>query len=216
MSHVRLFSNRAPMLSALTAALCLWGCSTDTSPTRSNGAAGQAASIAASEFEPVAFSGAPSGAPAAKAAGTGSRVHELISAEQGGQLLLDWEAKNDDGVTGAKVKVEVTILPDALEKDRMISIRLIDPDYAMVTVALDFGTHVTDFKIPAEVELDAEGLDLSSYSSEDEIDLYWYDRTSKTWSPVRYEFKEVDLDQGTVRGLWYFDHFSRYAMGRGR
>ena len=219
MSKVRVFSNRIPMLSALTAALCLWGCSTDTSPTASNGV--EDASIAASEFEPVAFGGIPSGVAAAKApAGTGIAVSELISAKKGGRLVLDWPAKKDK-VRGAKkdkvkIKVEIKILPGALEKDTMISITLANLSHAIVSVDLEFGTSATQFKIPAEVKLHMAGLDLSGYSDEDEINLFWHDPTSQSWFPVRYGYKKVDLKKGKVQGVWFLDHFSRFALGRGR
>ena len=50
-------------------------------------------------------------------------VTELISPEQGGQLLLDWKTKGRNGVTGPKVKVEVKIFPGALDEDTLVAVQ---------------------------------------------------------------------------------------------
>lgn len=213
MSRFALPRTRAPLF-CVGVALCLWSCAPDTSPTVSDEVR-SAETIPASEFTPVAFGGVEPEV-SGKAAGTGS-VQELISAEQGGQVLLDWEIKDQDGVTGSKVKVEVKILPGALTEDTIVSIALENPAYAMLAVDLEFAAHGTRFLVPAEVKLDLEGLDLlSEYDSEDEIDLYWYDPAADSWHPVPCDYKVVELDQGKAQGIWYFDHFSRYGLGGGR
>jgi hypothetical protein len=173
---------------------------------------GKVAGIPPTVFKPVSFRlSSLNNLQAAKLAPV--IVQKWISAEQGGQLLLDWEAKDENGVTGSKVKVEVKILPGALERDAMISIRLANPAYAMVTVDLAFGTHGTRFRMPAEVKLDLQGLDLSGYKSADAIDLFWYDPSSQSWFPVPKVYKQVELTQGKVQGIWLFEHFSTYSLG---
>ena len=165
-----------------------------------------------SEFQPIAFRSA--GRKGIWSAKTDPIVvTELIRAEDGGQLLLDWESQEENGNTGTKVKVEVKVLPDALEEDTEISIGLLNPAYAMLNVDLEFREHGTQFLIPAEVKLDLVGLDLSGYDDEEALDLYWYNPEDDTWYPVPYQFKKVELDLGKVQGIWYFEHFSRYAWG---
>ncbi len=80
--------------------------------------------------------------------------------------------------------------------------------------AVAFGDHGTNFNVPAEIKLDLEGLDLSGYG-EDEIDLYGFDRDTDTWFLVPRNYKVIELDQGKIQGIWYFDHFSRYSLGGG-
>lgn len=145
-------------------------------------------------------------------------VTELIGSEQGGQLVLDWEIKDENGVTGAKIKAEVKIFSDALDEDTEISISLLNPAYEMMQANLEFGAHGTQFRIPAEVKLDLEGLDLSGYSAGDALNFYWYDPDTDAWYPVprdEDQFK-VEPDQGKVYGIWYFEHFSRYGLRRSR
>lgn len=168
--------------------------------------------IPASQFEPLRFRGA---LQAAKVTTDAVVVKKLISAKQGGQLLLDWEIKDEHGVTGSKIKVEVKILPKALSQDTEISISLENPAYAMVRVDFTFGPEGTQFNKSAEVKMDLEGLDLSSYDDPDAIGCYWYDPDSGSWFPVLWQYKEVDLTQGKVEGLWYFEHFSVYSLSGG-
>ena len=201
------------------------GCSSDTS-TRSGDDTAVRTGVPPSEFEPLAFrTGEPGSAPAGKILGTGSSVTARISAEQGGQLLLDWEKKNSEGVTGVKVKVEVKFHPGALDEDRDVTISLVNPAYAMLNVELEFGNHGTRFKIPAEVKLDIEGLDLKGAAGVDGssgdagyvFDFYWFDPAEKAWFavPKDEDQYEVDLKDGKIKGIWYFDHFSRYSLSRG-
>ena len=186
-------------------------------PVQEGSTSGEVAGIPDSHFKPISFRPSSSQGPAAtKPAHTESNprtVRELISAGQGGQLLLDWEIKDENGVTGSKVKAEVKVFPRALKENTWISIGLVDPAYAMVGVDLEFGTHGTRFRIPAEVKLDIEGLDLSGYTDPDAVDFYWHDQDTNTWVPVPYDFKEVELDQGKIQGIWYFEHFSLYSLG---
>lgn len=48
--------------------------------------------------------------------------------------MLDWEIKDEDGVTGSKVKTEVKIFSGALDEDAEITISLMNPAYAMVSI----------------------------------------------------------------------------------
>lgn len=210
------------------------GCGPDTSPSSSgaelDGVA--VAGIPASEFEPLSFRTLSPDATAAKLAddddGEGNdgdyeepkprSVTELISAEEGGQLLLDWEIKDEDGVTGSKIKAEIKIFSGALDSDAQISIGLLNLSYAMVGIDLEFGEHGSQFSIPAELSLDMAGLDLSGYSAGDALEFYWYDPVTDAWFPVpRDEDKfEVNLQEGKIKGIWYLSHFSRYSMSGGR
>ena len=210
----------------------LFSCSPDTSPSNSAELErGGVTGIPADQFKPLSFrdlSPDPSAAKLPSRLKDGDDqeyeesapciVTELISAEQGGQLLLDWEIKDEDGVTGSKVKAEIKIFPGALDEDTEIAIGLLNPAYAMVFVDLEFGEHGTQFQIPAELTLDLEGLDLPAYSNDDLLNLYWYDPLSDAWFPVpRDEDKfEVKLEKGTIQGIWYLSHFSRYSLSGGR
>ena len=216
-SH-RIAKFRFPLL--LGCAVLLGGCGypsgeAPTSPRQASSevlSIAQPAGISAADFRPIAFR-RPSRdtGPARKPA----FIKKVISAKQGGQLLLDWESKDQNGVTGTKVKAEVKILPGGLEQDTEISIYLDNAEHVMITVNLEFGKHGTAFLIPAEVKLDIWGLDFSGYGPTDVIDLYWYDPDAETWFPVPKEFKKVNRSQGKVEGIWYFEHFSRYSLSGG-
>ena len=218
------------------------GCGPDTS--LSSGAEPDMSAIAgipASEFEPLSFRGLSRDATAPNVAADDDdgddddgddddgddddyeeprprTVTEFISAEQGGQLLLDWEIKDEDGVTGSKVKAEIKIFPGALGEDAEITIGLLNPAYAMVGVDLEFGEHGSQFSVPAELSLDLTGLDLSAYETGDAFDFYWYDPGTDAWFPVPRDENtfEVKLEEGQIKGTWYLSHFSRYSMSGGR
>lgn len=164
------------------------------------------------QFAPLLFRGA---SPAAKVATESVEVKKLISAKKGGRLLLDWKSKGENSAADTRVKVEVKILPGALDQDTEISINLENPAYAMVRVDFTFGPHDTHFNIPAQVKMDFAGLDLSGYDDPEAIDCYWYNPDTGSWFPVPWEYKVVDLAQGTVEGLWYFEHFSTYSLSGG-
>lgn len=210
----------APATSALLLGLFLMtSCGTDTSPISADSETGPVGGIPDNQFEPIAFGGS-SADPFAAAKQTDKKikpitVRELITQANGGQLLLDWESKDEIGATGSKIKAEVKIFPDALDHHTMISISLLNPVYAMLSVDLEFGAHGTQFHIPAEVMLDLEGMDLSGYGEGDTLNFYWYDPDTDAWYPVprdEDQFK-MELDQGKVYGIWYFAHFSRYSLG---
>jgi len=225
-----------PLLLILLVGIGLTGCSPDSSPSNSGadpygtGVVG----IPADQFKPLSFRDLSPDATAAKIAEDDQgddqgdvpeyeepkprTVTEFISAEQGGQLLLDWEIKDEDGVTGSKIKAELKIFADALDEDAEITIGLLNPAYAMVGVDLEFGEHGTSFRIPAELSLDLEGLDLSDFNKSSTLDFYFYDPLSDAWFPVpRDEDKfEVELKKGSIKGIWYLPHFSRYSLSGGR
>lgn len=165
--------------------------------------------IPASKFKPIRFLGSPKVGSLTKGLDPGPYVEALITALQGGRLTLDWENKDANGVTVSKIIANITISPNALERDTNISINLPNPAY----VDLEFGESGTQFRIPAVVKLDMEGLNLSGYSNADEIDLYWYDLATNSWVLVPKDYKEVHLLLGKVTGVWHFDHFSRYSLG---
>ena len=187
----------------------------------------QQGAIPASQFEPVSFrqDASPSQVRAARRVKGKKKydepkpreVSELIHADQGGQLLLDWEIKNSKGVTGSKVKAEVKVFSGALDNDTEVSIGLTNPTYRIANVELEFGAHGTQFHIPAEVSLDMEGLDLSNFDPST-LNFYWYDPDTDAYDPVPGDDDhfEYDLEQGKIKGIWYFPHFSRYSLGGGR
>ena len=131
---------------------------------------------------------------------------------------------DETGGSGASVKVTVTIPPASLDEDTAITIELIDPTRAMLRVDLAFGQHGTHFKIPAEVKLDMKGLNLpgggGGGGGDDDgyvIDFYWFDPDTQIWYVVPKNEKKysVDYEQGRVKGIWYFSHFSRYSLSQG-
>lgn len=230
MSNVtRFFSAPSPILLILFMGLGFGvsGCGLDASSDSADLESGPAAGIPTSEFEPVSFRALAPDDPGFWREKTATAkydepkprtVTESISAEGGGQLLLDWEIKDENGVTGSKVKAEIKIFPGALEEDAKITIGLLNPTYAMVSVELEFGDHGTQFHIPAEVSLDMEGLDLSGYDDGDTLDFYWRDPVTDAWFPVPRDEDhfEFDRNQGKIKGIWFFKHFSRYSLSKGR
>ena len=197
----------------------LAGCAIDCAPSAPGA---QSSSIPDSEFRPIGFQTAQSDplAPVGKAADDDDGESDdddsdrfatkWITADKGGSVKLNW--KNEEGIT---VKVTLKVLRGALDEDSQVTIGLLNPNVAMIGVDLEFGQHGTQFRIPAEVELDLKQLDLSGYAETDKLDLFWYDPVSDAWFPVRRDERKfsIDLKKGRVKGVWFFDHFSRYSLG---
>lgn len=192
------------------------GCGTEHSPVVST--VERDGGIPNSEFQPIAFLPLAPAGKLAQGEESGSRSVTDVIGTDGGQLKLDWAIKSDDGNDETKVIAEIKIFAGALDEAFQISISLLNAAYAMVSVDLEFGNHGTQFNIPAEVTLDLQGLDLSGHADPEAINFYWYDPDTDAWYPVprdEDQFK-VEVDGGKVWGIWYFEHFSRYSLSKGR
>jgi len=146
-------------------------------------------------------------------------VEELITKKDGGQLKLDYEAKDHAGNTACKVQIDLKIEAGALKKDSMISISLLEAGMFMTNVDVVFGQHGIRFRKPAYLVIDAQYLDLSGIEDPDEVGFYSYNQKEDLWYEIPTEELKVELADPSNQKLLvkaWLDHFSRYALGRSR
>ena len=220
MIHVHL-RTRFPVMSrvllSLLVAAAVGSCSMDRATNTDSGPA----DLSGDATGPIEYRTAPtlqegsSSLPAGKQARREilTTASALISAEKGGRVKLHWHREGGD--TRSQVDVTVTVKPGALDEDTDVFIALVNSETVQLRLDLAFGQHGTRFKIPAVVEVAAMGLVLDDKNAW--VDFYWFDPATEIWTAVPRNEKKfhINYQTGSVRGVWYFSHFSRYSLSGG-
>jgi hypothetical protein len=120
-----------------------------------------------------------------------------------------------DEVTNEKVSsltLKLKVLKNAVSGPVNITLA-IDP--ATNAVTANFAPHGTVFAKPAQLDVDASGLDLTGFNNNDLIDLYYYD---EGWQDaMAYRRFRMNVNSGTIQATdIQIPHFSIYAFGRRR
>jgi len=123
-----------------------------------------------------------------------------VTVQNGGELNLDY-----DGDNGPECKL--TILPGAIDEDRMLSMSIDDSIFAIT-----FGPHGIIFSEPALLDIHATGLDLSNVDP-NTIDIYYDNTDTGTWERMERDTVIVNVMEGDVIVKnARIPHFSRYAL----
>jgi hypothetical protein len=138
----------------------------------------------------------------------GSSSTALITSRYGGRVRVDYSYFS---IFGKKVNVSATftVPPGAIDKDTYVTMS-IDDKY----IGLKFKPGGLKFKVPAELDLSASGLDLSALPFGKSVSLYYVDLLSGTFEKVHTSGVSAGKFQGTVVcNNAQINHFSRYAFG---
>jgi hypothetical protein len=139
---------------------------------------------------------------------TGSSSTSLITSRYGGRVRLAYSYFSK---LGKRVTVSAMLIvpPGAIDNDTYVTMSL-DDNY----VGLKFKPEGLKFKVPAELNFSAMGLDLSMVPFGESISLYYVNLFTSTFEEVNALSVSSSKSQGTI--VCYdaqISHFSRYAFG---
>jgi hypothetical protein len=138
----------------------------------------------------------------------GSSSTGLITSRYGGRVRVDYSYFS---IFGKRVSVSATLTvpPGAVDKDTYVTMSL-DDKY----IGLKFKPGGLKFKVPAELDVSASGLNLSSVPFGKSVSLYYVDLFGSTFEKVHASGVSASKFQGTiVCSNAQINHFSRYAFG---
>jgi hypothetical protein len=140
--------------------------------------------------------------------GPGSSSTGLITSRYGGRVRVDYSYSS---VIGKRVSVSATftVPPGAIDKDTYVTVSL-DDKY----IGLKFKPGGLKFKVPAELDFSASGLDLSALPFGKSVSLYYVNLLTSTFEKVNASGVSASKFQGTIMcNNAQINHFSRYAFG---
>jgi hypothetical protein len=138
----------------------------------------------------------------------GSSSTGLITSRYGGRVRVNYSYFS---IFGKRVSVSATftVPPGAVDQDTYVTMSL-DDKY----VGLKFKPGGLKFKVPAELDFSASGLDLSSLPFGKSVSLYYLNFLGGTFEKVNTSGVSASKFQGTlVCNNAQINHFSRYAFG---
>ncbi len=130
---------------------------------------------------------------------------ELINGEKGGEVKLDGKYKLPDG-RKINYKSKLKFARGAFEGDKEIT-NTLRTKFAVA----QFLPHVDQFNIPAEYDLELEGLDL--FGVDPNNVMFVYENPNGDLECVQFEKMEVDIEKGKLKieGA-LLPHFSRFGF----
>lgn len=135
---------------------------------------------------------------------------EFIERKKGGTLHLKY--KTDD----LKIDIKLKIHKDSIQDDSKFLMN-IDSEQFLANLDVVFGPHGTQFSIPADLNIEVEGLDLSELNSEETIDVYYDNQEAGQWEKMVSEDIKIDFKKGKIKiKKAKLPHFSRYAVAWSR
>lgn len=141
------------------------------------------------------------------ACGMEIRVEGEVTPKRAAQLKLHYER---DPV---EVQVRLHVPAHAVSQPAVWSLSLY-PDIFVTEIGFVFGPGGLEFLRPAKLSIDASGLDLSGIDPES-LGLYRCD-DSGHWELIEaihlYVYPGGRRGPSQIRGLWWIEHFSRYAL----
>jgi hypothetical protein len=138
----------------------------------------------------------------------GSSSTALITSRYGGRVRVNYSYSS---VFGKRVSVSATftVPPGSIDKDTYVTMSL-DSKY----IGLKFKPGGLKFKVPAELDFSASGLDLSALPFGKSVSLYYVDLLTSAFEKVKASGVSAGKFQGTiVCNNAQINHFSRYAFG---
>jgi hypothetical protein len=138
----------------------------------------------------------------------GSSSTGLISSRYGGRVRVDYSYFS---IFGKRVSVSATftVPPGAVDQDTYVTMSL-DDKY----IGMKFKPGGLKFKVPAELDFSASGLDLLSLPFGKSVSLYYVNLFGGTFEKVNTSGVSAGKFQGTiVCNNAQINHFSRYAFG---
>lgn len=133
----------------------------------------------------------------------GIYVEGEVTPERAATLELDYEWE------GGEIEIRLHVPAHAVSKPATWSLTLY-PNSFVTEVSFVGGPAGLEFLRPAKLRIEAEGLDLSGINPES-VGLYYYNDQG-FWELIEPIALKVEIDEGEIRGLWWLDHFSRYAL----
>jgi hypothetical protein len=131
-----------------------------------------------------------------------------VTQKNGGELKLDYK-ENVEGKFELHVKLKFEKGTVSNDFDASLSM---DANYLMNNVNLEFGPHGSYFIRPAKLEIVVRGMDLSGFTDNDKIYLYYED--SGQWTQMQGDVK-ISVNEGKLECKnGELPHFSRYAFCR--
>ncbi len=135
-------------------------------------------------------------------------VSQRITADSGGVLKLQYD--NGSSLYHFAIDASLTFMPHAVNSDVTVTMSLDDS-----LVLLNFEPSMT-FNIPAQLNVQATGLDLSGFATSSGFNLYWHDPITGAWVAMPAQAIVVTAAvSGTLACMnGQIPHFSVYAFGR--
>ena len=132
-------------------------------------------------------------------------VQKYISRPNGGYLYL---YQNHGGI---EAEFRLDVLPGAIDFSKTISMTFDDENYEGFTDIV-FGPHGTQFSIPALLDVNVQGLDLTGINPNN-VKLY-YVNDNGLWEEMVAASIMVNVNDNNVEIIdAQLPHFSRYAIG---
>lgn len=193
---------RAIIPLALIVTLSLAGCATSDNPVESRAKQTPDQTKTIADLDGVTLIRLPKLNSLQKAAS----VTGLITTRKGGTVKLS------DRAGSTKVNLTLSFKPGSVQEDTYVTIILDDE-----VLAMTFGPSGLSFLKPGNLDVNAEGLDLSYMppgTGKDDVKLLFYDAMSGTWKEMPARSIKVNVKDGHLQCEdGSIPHFSVYAFG---
>jgi hypothetical protein len=141
----------------------------------------------------------------------------VITPEHGGRLVLNFRSDvdghhwtHDQGTQDLEVKMSLTFPPHSVT-DTLVATMSLDDQVLLSNVT--FAPHGSVFLMPALLDVDARGIDLTGLKPTDRVYL-WY-KDNGTWIKMKSKSVKIYIkEQRLVCQDGELPHFSAYAFGR--
>lgn len=211
--------NKLAIALATFVSLAVFGCSQQNSPVEPAQTQSYPQNIieaaAAQGIELLALPEMP--AVNVKNAGTSARgtVTRMCYTDSSSKLKIQYNYNTASG-RNVWMSSELVVPVGALDTSRSLTM-MVDDELIMTEVSLTFGPHGTKFRTPALLNVDAKGLDLSSWPRNAVPELYYYNPVTKSLEPMQTEKLVINTRSGQLTCVnGKLPHFSQYAFGRRR
>jgi hypothetical protein len=140
---------------------------------------------------------------------------KLITVRSGGLLQIDANYPIEGTNDKVTVHVKLQIPPYALPYSQYLTMTLDEETLSgSVGVNVVFGPHGTTFLKPALLDIDADGLELSSLPPDTKVQLYYFNPDSGNFELMTVKKATYNFNAGKIQCLdGQLPHFSRYAFG---
>ncbi len=135
---------------------------------------------------------------------------KYIKRKKGGTLHIEYCAGK------LKIDVKLKIHRKSIQVDTEF-LMSIDSDQFVANLDVVFGPHGTQFSKFADLDIKVEGLDLSGFDFDSNMDVYYDNEESGQWEKMETDRIKVDYKKGKIEvKKAKLPHFSRYALAWSR